>query len=359
MVRIVNRQVDGVQSGVLCSTFEAVTSCQCAVHQRSWHSARVRVARSDSILHLCRITLVTRFGNRSAIRTCDTHERGEQLVPFLPTIPSSNHHSRHAPPLITKERTELTMAIIQEAYISEEIHELKAQANRKFTAKDYDGALSIYLDILSQLPAREPSSSTSQEVSDEVRDEQHISVPEDDAEGVNEVNVLNVASTSSPPPSPPSQPADVETEEHQQIRLFRSIIYANIAATHLRLEQYRDAVKASNQSLLDQPNYVKALYRRAQANEQIGGWSSLSSALEDSKLLLTLPDLSQATKSEIMESIKRLEPKAQQAAEKEKDEMIQKLKGLGDSILGNFGLSTNNFKLTQQPGGGYSMNFVR
>ena len=184
-------------------------------------------------------------------------------------------------------------------------------------------------------------------------------MPEDDAEGVNEVNVLNVASTSSPPPSPPSQPADVETEEHQQIRLFRSIIYANIAATHLRLEQYRDAVKASNQSLLDQPNYVKALYRRAQANEQIGGWSSLSSALEDSKLLLTLPDLSQATKPEIMDSIKRLEPKAQQAAEKEKDEMIQKLKGLGDSILGNFGLSTNNFKLTQQPGGGYSMNFVR
>ncbi|SJX65016.1 uncharacterized protein SRS1_15843 [Sporisorium reilianum f. sp. reilianum] len=244
------------------------------------------------------------------------------------------------------------MAIIQEAYISEEIHELKAQANRKFAAKDYDNALSHYLDILAKLPAREPAPTTLAETSDEsdrdpddsVQDDVHDAASETDAES---------------PAAPSPQTTVAETEEQEQIRLFRSVIYANIAATHLRLEQYRDAVKASNQSLLDHPNYVKALYRRAQANEHIGGWSGLSSALKDNKLLLTLPDLPPSTRAEVAASIKRLEPQAQQAAEKEKDEMIQKLKGLGDSILGNFGLSTNNFKFTQQPGGGYSMNFVR
>lgn len=238
------------------------------------------------------------------------------------------------------------MAVIEETCISEQIHALKAQANQKFAAKDYDTALSIYLDVLSQLPARESDPSTT----DDPQQEQDQN---DASEAEQELSETNAASTSQSPPAAP------ETEEQEQIRLFRSVIYANIAATHLRLEQHRDAVKACNQSLLDQPNYVKALYRRAQANEHIGGWSGLSSALEDHKLLLTLPDLPPSTKPEIVESIKRLEPKAQQAAEKEKDEMISKLKGLGDSILGNFGLSTNNFKFTQQPGGGYSMNFVR
>ncbi|KAJ1025907.1 hypothetical protein NDA16_002533 [Ustilago loliicola] len=246
------------------------------------------------------------------------------------------------------------MAIIQEAYISEHIHDLKAEANRKFAAKDYDAALSTYLDVLAKLPPREtksgpeastPSSKEQESAEAETETEASVSTEADD-----KAEESNTATQSQPQP---------ETEEQEQIRLFRSVIYANIAATHLRLEQYRDAVKACNQSLLDQPNYVKALYRRAQANEQIGSWSGYSSALEDNKLLLTLPDLPPSTKPEVTAAIKRLEPKAQKAAEKEKDEMISKLKGLGDSILGNFGLSTNNFKFTQQPGGGYSMNFVR
>jgi hypothetical protein len=45
--------------------------------------------------------------------------------------------------------------------------------------------------------------------------------------------------------------------------------------------------------------------------------------------------------------------------EKEKDEMLSKLKDLGDGLLGRFGLSTNNFKFDKQEGGGYSMRFER
>lgn len=233
------------------------------------------------------------------------------------------------------------MAVIQEAYISEQIHDLKAEANRKFAAKDYDGALSIYLDVLAKLPPRVEDRTDDDDPTSSADSEDKISVHQDQGE-----------------PSKPSIPK-FETEEEEQIRLFRSVIYANVAAVHLRLDQHRDAVKACNESLIDQPKYVKALYRRAQANEHIAGWAGLSSALEDNKLLLSLPDLPVSTRPEVEQAIRRLEPKAKEAADKEKDEMMSKLKGLGDSILGNFGLSTNNFKFTQQPGGGYSMNFVR
>lgn len=246
------------------------------------------------------------------------------------------------------------MAIIQEAYVSEEIHDLKAEANRKFAANDYDAALSTYLDVLAKLPPREVKSEPETFTSNPGSEPSEQTTLEEEST-TSAVDNDKSAGTNTATQSTPES----ETEEQEQIRLFRSVIYANIAATHLRLEQYRDAVKACNQSLLDQPNYVKALYRRAQANEQIGGWSGYSSALEDNKLLLTLPDLPPSTNPQVAAAIKRLEPKAQQAAEKEKDELISKLKGLGDSILGNFGLSTNNFKFTQQPGGGYSMNFVR
>lgn len=42
---------------------------------------------------------------------------------------------------------------------------------------------------------------------------------------------------------------------------------------------------------------------------------------------------------------------------KETDEMLGKLKDLGNGLLGKFGLSTDMFKFHEQPGGGYSMSF--
>ena len=41
------------------------------------------------------------------------------------------------------------------------------------------------------------------------------------------------------------------------------------------------------------------------------------------------------------------------------DETVGKLKDLGNSFLGMFGLSTDNFKLNQGAGGGYNIQFQK
>ena len=42
-----------------------------------------------------------------------------------------------------------------------------------------------------------------------------------------------------------------------------------------------------------------------------------------------------------------------------KEEMLGTLRGLGDALLGNFGLSTKNFEAEKDATGAYSVRFVR
>lgn len=58
-------------------------------------------------------------------------------------------------------------------------------------------------------------------------------------------------------------------------------------------------------------------------------------------------------------SIRCLPSLISQQQEKEKEELVGKLKDLGNRFLGTFGLSTDNFKMVQDPNsGGYSVQFV-
>ena len=106
---------------------------------------------------------------------------------------------------------------------------------------------------------------------------------------------------------------------------------------------------------------VKLLTRRAKARSETGGWAALQGADEDYKILLSpvmRPTLSGADQKTIADAVRRLGPKLNQAKESEMAEMMGKLKGLGNSLLKPFGLSTSNFNFVQdEKTGGYSMNF--
>lgn len=114
----------------------------------------------------------------------------------------------------------------------------------------------------------------------------------------------------------------------------------------------------------------------------MGSWSSLASAQEDYTKLLDLLPPNSSQLSEMRRILQALKPQVEAAQKRETDEVLGKLKGLGNNILGmsrpsslifrhhalilfpmsfegNFGLSTDNFKFTPNGQGGYSMNFVR
>lgn len=149
------------------------------------------------------------------------------------------------------------------------------------------------------------------------------------------------------------------TSLHPQISQLRSILHANTAACFLKLEDWQSTIQACNNSLRDDPNYVKALHRRAQANEKLGTWASLQASLDDYNTMSKVMESSdnKFLKQEILVAQRRLPDLIKIKSEHDKVEMMDKLKDLGNSVLGKFGLSTDNFKFTPNESGGYSMSF--
>ncbi|GAA5883858.1 hypothetical protein JCM16303_007419 [Sporobolomyces ruberrimus] len=146
-------------------------------------------------------------------------------------------------------------------------------------------------------------------------------------------------------------------DEEREIASLQAVLSSNVAACLLKLNRWKDAVKACNDALAENPTYFKALHRRAMANESIGSWSSLSASLEDFNHLATLPDVTPLLSKQIKLAQARIPKAIEVQQQKDKDEVLGKLKNLGNTVLGKFGFSLDNFKMQEQPGGGYSMNF--
>ncbi|KAG8924425.1 hypothetical protein FRC02_010427 [Tulasnella sp. 418] len=145
----------------------------------------------------------------------------------------------------------------------------------------------------------------------------------------------------------------------QECAKLRSVLNNNIAVCYAKKGNHTDAVKFCTEALLDDPQYVKALLRRAESNEEIGSWTSMSSAEKDYKILLSILPASSPSRPQVLRSLRTLPGRIEAAQKKETDEMIGKLKDLGNTVLGKFGLSTDNFQFTPNGSGGYSMNFVK
>ncbi|KAG8628042.1 hypothetical protein KVT40_003915 [Elsinoe batatas] len=102
----------------------------------------------------------------------------------------------------------------------------------------------------------------------------------------------------------------------------------------------------------------KILLRRAKARTELGTWSHLQGAEEDYRFLLRAPGLSPTDLKTVQGALAALGPRLDDARQREMAEMMGKLKGLGNSLLKPFGLSTENFNFVKdEKSGGYSMNF--
>ncbi|PRP81642.1 tetratricopeptide repeat protein 1-like [Planoprotostelium fungivorum] len=138
------------------------------------------------------------------------------------------------------------------------------------------------------------------------------------------------------------------------IRPTLSVCYHNRAAALSFIDGRNDDVIADTTRAIElDPLYVKAYLRRGKAYETD---SKPEESLKDYQKALELEPSNKAAK----EGITKMEPIVKDKQEKEKAEMLGKLKDVGNSFLGLFGLSTENFQMVQDPNsGGYSINFKR
>ncbi|XP_047463410.1 tetratricopeptide repeat protein 1 [Mugil cephalus] len=133
----------------------------------------------------------------------------------------------------------------------------------------------------------------------------------------------------------------------------RAVLFSNRAAARLHLDLKDQAISDCSRAIELDANYLRAWLRRAELYEQT---EKLDEALEDYKKVLEQdPNHSGARQASM-----RLPQQIQERNEKLKEEMISKLKDLGNMILRPFGLSTSNFQVNQdRDSGSYSVNFVQ
>ena len=138
-----------------------------------------------------------------------------------------------------------------------------------------------------------------------------------------------------------------------------AVFYCNRAAALLGLERYQDAADDAQVSLWLHPTYLKAHVRASQAQERLGNSEpALQHAQKAVTVALADSTTSPHTLRQLRQTAARLQRDHDQKMEQLKTETMAKLKDLGNSILGNFGLSLDNFQAVQDPNtGSYSISF--
>ncbi|CAA9991209.1 hypothetical protein, conserved in Apicomplexan species [Plasmodium knowlesi strain H] len=130
----------------------------------------------------------------------------------------------------------------------------------------------------------------------------------------------------------------------------KSILYSNRAACYSHLENWNQVVEDCNKSINYNENFVKSYIRRSNAYEQLEKYNDASNDLNKA---ITL-DSSLLARYEMKQ--KKLKYLAEQQLNKEKEEMVGKLKDFGNLLLGKVGLSLDNFEVQKNPNNDGSFN---
>eukprot|EP00923_Selenidium_pygospionis_P008797 GHVN01015039.1.p1 GENE.GHVN01015039.1~~GHVN01015039.1.p1 ORF type:complete len:526 (-),score=131.67 GHVN01015039.1:844-2421(-) len=132
---------------------------------------------------------------------------------------------------------------------------------------------------------------------------------------------------------------------------IRAILFANRAAVLLAEGSHDDAIADCTEAIYYDPDYIKAYLRRFQSYEAQKKWhealSDVNKAIELDPSLIGRYGAKQ----------RKIETLSKEQFEKEKDEMVGKLKEFGNWALGKVGLNLDNFQVEQNEGGSYNIQF--
>ncbi|KAK7050857.1 hypothetical protein VNI00_004968 [Paramarasmius palmivorus] len=227
----------------------------------------------------------------------------------------------------TPETSRTTVEPIDIPNLLEYADQLKSEGNEHFKAGKWGEALASYQVALGNLPKRKEKKKAVKTAAETLDDELDEGGGKDDSEAKS-------ATGKRPEQDPSIEDDDDSPPQEDPFAKTRATLNANIAACYMKLGEDKEVVAACSQSLLDDPQYVKALQRRATSNERINSWSSLASAQEDyQKLVELLPEASKDRK-DAERKLTLLKPRVEEAQKRETAEMLGQLKGIGNSILG-------------------------
>ncbi|KAK5048997.1 hypothetical protein LTR84_005419 [Exophiala bonariae] len=308
----------------------------------------------------------------SPITSASTH-------PVPPTWKSQSHfHSRRSSASSIASFHSARFPHDEESRMVSASHTIKAEANAQFAGQDYSQAISTYDRALAELPSYldyEMAVLQSNIAACHLKLEQWKDAVQSCEKGL---DGLEREMPTKPKAKKKDKNGKMKQKKYSKTTLnsdteSESEVPKEQDDTIVELDSDQDEATAlASLNLSDARKEdihrirTKLLLRRARARSSIpsqsgsSAWANLSGALEDYKLLSTtsyfstLPSSDQNT---VRLALVSLPPQVDKAKEKEMGEMMGKLKELGNGILKPFGLSTNNFKMVQGEGGGYSLSF--
>ena len=238
---------------------------------------------------------------------------------------------------------------------------LKSNGNARFARMAFGDALDAYEEAIGLLEKATTTGGAKKRREEEEEEEEE-----------------EAASDKREEETPTTKRSEEEEEEEEQKRtigttkaptkteLLLATLHANAGACLMKQEKFEECVGRCSKAIDLHPLYGKAYARRAQAYEKL---DDVERALEDYERAVEIEEKvneesederKRARKSAHREKVNLLKPKVDAKREETKKEMFKQLRSLGDMVLGNFGLSCDNFKAEKDENtGGYSLKFVQ
>ena len=238
---------------------------------------------------------------------------------------------------------------------------LKSNGNARFARMAFGDALDAYEEAIGLLEKATTTGGAKKRREEEEEEEEE-----------------EAASDKREEETPTAKRSEEEEEEEEQKRtigttkaptkteLLLATLHANAGACLMKQEKFEECVGRCSKAIDLHPLYGKAYARRAQAYEKL---DDVERALEDYERAVEIEEKvneesederKRARKSAHREKVNLLKPKVDAKREETKKEMFKQLRSLGDMVLGNFGLSCDNFKAEKDENtGGYSLKFVQ